>query len=275
MPVPSYKFFNVDAFEKCEPPPVVKLAGRPKVKRIRSSTEQKRGQQSGTLGRKGVRMTCSICHVEGHNKAKCPQIKKDKVSKDNTTEKSMDGGQTAEKKREKGKEKVSSLEKGKKKASSSEKGKKKVMSSEKGKEAVKRKPTDDLQEKCIRRSRRVVGMGVYIDDTSGNVTLNPGMSSETLITQRDPIASQQLSSNPDPQISYPVPNERLIRQEQRSSILSKSSASRKIAFAATGEQSIMPTNLPFKPPGPTWKGQPCTTRSQLEKQRDKKKYKKQ
>lgn len=129
--------------------------------------------------------------------------------------------------------------------------------------------------KCTRRTRSLVGMGLYIDPSSGNTTFNPEMSSEIVITQRDPIASQTLSFNPDPNISFPISNEREIRQEQKPSILAKSSASRKITFAATGTQSILPTNLPFNPPRPKWKRKACMTRSQLEKLRDKKIGKKQ
>ncbi|KAH6806485.1 hypothetical protein C2S51_031316 [Perilla frutescens var. frutescens] len=130
----------------------------------------------------------------------------------------------------------------------------------------KMKTTD--APKCIRKTRRTVGIGLHIDDVTGNSTLNPGMSSESIIHQRDPIASQSLCSDPDPITRFPIPNQRELRQEQRAS---RSSASRRIAFAVTGNQAILPINLSFKPPRPTWKGLPCTNRTALEKQRDAKK----
>lgn len=51
-------------------PPVVKpMPGRPKKVRRREATESKR---YGKLSRKGVDMTCSICHGKNHNKRGCP-----------------------------------------------------------------------------------------------------------------------------------------------------------------------------------------------------------
>lgn len=97
------------------------------------------------------------------------------------------------------------------------------------------------------------------------------MSSETSIIQRDPIASQTLSTNPDSTTTYHIPNERELKQEQPA--LSKINATRKIAFASGGSQSIIPTNLPFKPPRSKWKGHPCVTTRQLEKQKDHKREK--
>ncbi|KAH6770758.1 hypothetical protein C2S52_015561 [Perilla frutescens var. hirtella] len=207
-PMKSLKYLRVDDFAKCEPPPTVRLSGRPRVKRMRSGKEKMKGNQSGNLTKKGVVIKCSICHVAGHNAVTCPDKKCDAKWKSKATD----------------------------------------------------------APKCMRKTRRVVGMGLHIDDS----TLNPGMSSESIIHQRDPIASQSLSSDPDPVTRFPVPNQRELRQEQRAS---RSSASRRIAFVATGNQAILPTNLPFKPPGPTWKGLPCTSRTALEKQRDAKKNK--
>lgn len=221
QPIPGTKFMNVEAFERCEPPPFTRQPGRPKVKRIRSSTETMRGRPSGSMGRKGVIITCSLCREEGHNRATCPKKKKNN------------------------KEVGDNIEKEKVEAS-----------------------------KCFKKTRATIGLGLYVDDATGNTTFNPGTSSEAIITQRDPIASQTLSSNPDAITTFPIPNERELRREHQALILSRSSATRRIAFATTGNQSITPTNLPFNPPGPKWKGHKSITTSQLEKQRDSKKAKK-
>lgn len=79
QPVPDLKFFDTEAFEKCEPPPTVRLSGRPLVKRIRSAGEKMKGQASGSLGRRGIVIKCSSCHGEGHNKTKCPETTKGNV----------------------------------------------------------------------------------------------------------------------------------------------------------------------------------------------------
>ncbi|KAH6815615.1 hypothetical protein C2S51_020435 [Perilla frutescens var. frutescens] len=202
-PMKSLKYLRVDDFAKCEPPPTVRLSGRPRVKRMRSGREKIKGKQSGNLTKKGVVIKCSICHVAGHNAVTCPDKGKSSMASEVAKGKKCDA-------------------KGKSKATDA--------------------------PKCIRKTRRVVGMGLHIDDVTGNSTLNPGMSSESIIHQRDPIASQSLSSDPDPVTRFSVPNQRELRQEQRAS---RSSASRRIAFVTTGNQAILPTNLPFKPPGPT------------------------
>ncbi|KAH6826679.1 Pyridoxal-5'-phosphate-dependent enzyme family protein [Perilla frutescens var. hirtella] len=66
---------------------------------------------------------------------------------------------------------------------------------------------------------------------------------------RDPIASQAISTNPDPVIRFPIPNERELRKERLVDLRKNSGGARKIAFAADGSHSIIPKDLPFKPPG--------------------------
>lgn len=62
------------------------------------------------------------------------------------------------------------------------------------------------------------------------------MSSETIITQRDPISSQPLPSNPNPVTKFSIPNKREIIGEHRSSMSSKNSDTRRIAFVGDGTQ---------------------------------------
>ncbi|KAH6757091.1 FTSH protease 11 [Perilla frutescens var. hirtella] len=223
--VPGKQFLKEDVFENLAPPPVVKLSGRPRNKRIRSARESMRGKTKGKLPKNGAIMTCSNCHSEDHNRASCPK-KNAQVSRAMNQQKS------------------NSIRLQKGKQNTNESG------------------------KCFRRSRMTVGLGLYVDEVSGNTTLNRGMPSETIIAQRDPIASQPLSSDPDPIVRYLIPIERELRKEQQSLVLSKSSDTRRIAFAGDGTQSILPVNLPFKPPGPTWEGHHCMTTGQLERQRD-------
>ncbi|KAF3646666.1 hypothetical protein FXO38_19048 [Capsicum annuum] len=52
-----------------EPPVVVSMPGRPKKRRNRQFYETKK---CGKMSRKGVYMTCSICHGQNHNKRGCP-----------------------------------------------------------------------------------------------------------------------------------------------------------------------------------------------------------
>ncbi|KAH6797299.1 hypothetical protein C2S52_021853 [Perilla frutescens var. hirtella] len=100
------------------------------------------------------------------------------------------------------------------------------------------------------------------------------MNSETTITQRDHVACQNLSSNSDPIIRYPIPSEKTLREKQRASVFSRSNGSRRIAFAGDGTQVIVPVNLPFKPPAPRWNEHHCITTGQLQNQRDTKMAKK-
>ncbi|KAH6776564.1 hypothetical protein C2S52_014125 [Perilla frutescens var. hirtella] len=90
------------------------------------------------------------------------------------------------------------------------------------------------------QTRKPVGLGLYVDEISGNMTLNPGCSFESIIIQKDPIASLPISRISDPITKYPIPNEREVRRDHQASILSKSSGTRRIAFAGDGSQSITP-----------------------------------
>ena len=83
QPVPGKKFMRCEEFEAIEAPPVKKMPGRPRKKRVRASNEPCSNQQSGKLSRKGERQRCRTCHQEGHNKASCP-MKRQQVSFDHS-----------------------------------------------------------------------------------------------------------------------------------------------------------------------------------------------
>lgn len=89
----------------------------------------------------------------------------------------------------------------------------------------------------------------------------------------DAIESQKLSSNPDPGVNYPIPNEREIMHKKHTAYASRSYGSRKIVFSGDGTESIAAANLPFKPPELKWKGKSSITTSQLQRERDQKKAK--
>ncbi|KAM3337841.1 hypothetical protein P3S68_032166 [Capsicum galapagoense] len=51
------------------PPEITNLPGRPAKNRKKEVGETKK---SGKFPRTGLAMTCSVCHVKGHNKRGCP-----------------------------------------------------------------------------------------------------------------------------------------------------------------------------------------------------------
>ncbi|XP_059291357.1 uncharacterized protein LOC132044837 [Lycium ferocissimum] len=61
-----------------EPPALVKLAGRPRIKRDRGKDEALKRQGEWKLSRKGRVMTCSNCGEPNHNVRGCGKLKKGK-----------------------------------------------------------------------------------------------------------------------------------------------------------------------------------------------------
>lgn len=47
------------------------MPGRPKKKKVRGKNESRAEKTSGKLSKIGSKMTCSIYHQEGHNRANC------------------------------------------------------------------------------------------------------------------------------------------------------------------------------------------------------------
>ncbi|MCD7461881.1 Dolichol phosphate-mannose biosynthesis regulatory protein [Datura stramonium] len=68
-----------------EPPPFVKLVGRPTVKRKRNKDEVLKRQREWVASRKGRVMTCSSCGVPEHNARSCEKL--DKASGKGTSKK--------------------------------------------------------------------------------------------------------------------------------------------------------------------------------------------
>ena len=76
QPVPGKRFMRCDEYEAIEPPPQVRLSGRPRTKRVRGSNEPRATGNSsnneGKLGKKGLKQKCGLCHQTGHNRRLCP-----------------------------------------------------------------------------------------------------------------------------------------------------------------------------------------------------------
>lgn len=76
----------------------------------------------------------------------------------------------------------------------------------------------------------------------------PGQASETVI---DPgVNINETTYNADPQVRFPIPNERELRRKK---VQYEVTASRKILFQGDGSQTRLVTNLPYQPPGLRWK----------------------
>ena len=58
QPVLGIMFMKCDEYLPIEPPPLVKLAGRPRTKRVRGAEEQ---GNSSNLSKKGTKQRCGSC----------------------------------------------------------------------------------------------------------------------------------------------------------------------------------------------------------------------
>ncbi|KAH6768920.1 hypothetical protein C2S51_014256 [Perilla frutescens var. frutescens] len=249
---------SYNGFEKVEPPPIVKSAGKPRKNRIRAVNENRRGNTSGVLGKKGVVMSCSICHGIGHNRARCPNKNSQSSCMSSASNQKTHPRCTKKKSFGTASESLSQVSSANPSASMCQPSSAQSSGAAKG----------------IKKNKRTTGLGILIDENFGNMILNPGFPSERLVLQNDPIASQALSSDPDVNVRYPIPNEKEIRQTMQSSRVLMSSGNRQIAFTGDGSNSIAPDQLPFKPPGLKWKGKRSITATQLQNERDKKRAKK-
>ena len=73
---------------------------------------------------------------------------------------------------------------------------------------------------------------------------------------------EYMSQIEDPVIRFPIPNETQMRMKKATSTTS-SSVPRKVEYRGAGSEVATPTDLPFSPPGPRWKGEAAITTSQL------------
>ncbi|XP_019252809.1 PREDICTED: uncharacterized protein LOC109231615 [Nicotiana attenuata] len=92
-PIRGEKFWNIEPTHAMDPPLLVNMAGRPKVKRTREKNETINRQGEWSQSRKGRVMTCSTCGKPGHNargcqkqsKGKQPQVGKKTKKRSRTT----------------------------------------------------------------------------------------------------------------------------------------------------------------------------------------------
>ncbi|XP_075095167.1 uncharacterized protein LOC142173469 [Nicotiana tabacum] len=78
QPVRGEKFWKIDPSQNMEPPEFVRMAGRPKVKRIIKTNESFNRQGQWSQSRKGRVMTCNNCGEPGHNARGCAKHSKGK-----------------------------------------------------------------------------------------------------------------------------------------------------------------------------------------------------
>ncbi|KAG5570579.1 hypothetical protein H5410_060345, partial [Solanum commersonii] len=69
-PLTNMEIWLVSTNLTIEPPEITNMPGRPPKARRKEAGETKKSRK---LPRTGLAMTCSICHVRGHNKTGCPQ----------------------------------------------------------------------------------------------------------------------------------------------------------------------------------------------------------
>nr|XP_016460865.1 PREDICTED: uncharacterized protein LOC107784273 [Nicotiana tabacum] len=79
FPVRGQKFWKIDHSQYMEPQKIMKLVGRPKVKRNREPDEARKRKGEWSASRKGLPVTCNKCGELNHNARRC--------YKDNFTEK--------------------------------------------------------------------------------------------------------------------------------------------------------------------------------------------
>ncbi|KAH0752025.1 hypothetical protein KY285_005173 [Solanum tuberosum] len=79
QPVRGEYFWKIDPLQAIEPPEFVKLAGRPRTKRVRQKDEALKRQGAWAVSRKGRVMTCSNCGEPNHNVRDCDKSKNEKM----------------------------------------------------------------------------------------------------------------------------------------------------------------------------------------------------
>ncbi|KAL4367460.1 hypothetical protein GQ457_05G035150 [Hibiscus cannabinus] len=154
-------------------PPKVKVQpGRPKKNRIKSKDEPKK-VKAGKYTRAGVKMTCSVCKTTGHNKQKCPQT----TNIDNSTKDyvNVNVGTTSIPKL--ASTTVASTSKKNVTHHSTEEG---ITNQEKG--IVQSTTANIINVQSSDKRKRPIGIGLYTDLQTGEQILNPGVSSERVVT---------------------------------------------------------------------------------------------
>ena len=72
QPIPNMKMWRHTSGVVIEPPEPKVMPGRPPKCRRKAKNEPRK--KYGKLSKRGVKMTCSLCHQVGHNKKSCPTL---------------------------------------------------------------------------------------------------------------------------------------------------------------------------------------------------------
>ncbi|XP_065871962.1 uncharacterized protein [Euphorbia lathyris] len=243
QPVRGRRFWRIDDFEPIEPPKIQSMSGRPKKKRTREPNEGRNTESCGTrMSKKGQMQRCKICGGYGHKRSKCQG--KPISEQSNEIFAANSRGVVNQ-----------SADKGKSVASGSN-------------------GRPDWIEP--RQRLKPVGYGYLYDDTDGSVTYNPGNVDETIIypgdnttfaEARDGI-EDEISHNPDPVVTFPIPSERESRKNRLKPFFESACGTRHIQFSQNEHEVHVPTDLPFEAPKLQWKGEKAMTTRQLEAERD-------
>ncbi|CAH9131929.1 unnamed protein product [Cuscuta epithymum] len=244
QPVPGKAFMKVDDYEPILPPPVPNLPGRPKKNRVRSSTEVK-GSGSASKSANATPQTCGICHKEGHKRATC--LTKDR----DASVEGAEGNAPIPVKRPSSVA-FSSIPTTTESAPPTNPHTNAKRSTGKSKVTCRR-----IARNISKQS--VTGFGCYVDINTGEKTLNPGMSSEEIVSDFQP----QMPHDPDVTVRFAIPNEKDIRGAARAEKQLDVSSYRTIPFKGDGTEVHNPANLPFQPPGLQWNGNAAISSRQL------------
>ncbi|KAL4308001.1 hypothetical protein GQ457_01G017620 [Hibiscus cannabinus] len=172
--IPSEKFWNDTRMGPIDPPLKRKLPGRPKHKRKKEEGEQANGKK---LSKRGVKMSCRLCGQFGHNIRTCPKKKKSDVSCLNliflstTTLVSQPPRTNVTASREKTNVEIASS------AIQIKKSPPIVLATKANQEPKKHLSIGP-------RGRTIMeGLGLYTNETTGLQILNPGSSSQILVSK--------------------------------------------------------------------------------------------
>ncbi|WOL04137.1 hypothetical protein Cni_G12858 [Canna indica] len=84
QPVRGRNFWKVEYSDAMEPPPIAKMSGRPKVKRVRAKNEEIKRMDTWRVTRMSSKGRCSICGDIDHNIRSCTKIAEDRPTTENT-----------------------------------------------------------------------------------------------------------------------------------------------------------------------------------------------
>ncbi|KAL4272493.1 hypothetical protein GQ457_13G012320 [Hibiscus cannabinus] len=82
--IPSEKFWENTQMGSVDPPLKIKFPGRPKLKRRREEGEVK-NRNKNKLSKRGMKMSCRLCGLTGHNIRKCPTKNQTNVHEEEAT----------------------------------------------------------------------------------------------------------------------------------------------------------------------------------------------